>query len=97
MAQPVSPIHEAPVPCAGGTASGQAALAAPGLPQDQALPWLMDWQVAGSIPCHSAGWRQGWGAHGPPNTWLLTGFLPGVVWIWPFLFGGMGGEGKSPG
>lgn len=95
MAQPVSPICKSPVPCGGGTASGQAALAASGLPRDQALPQLTDWQGPGSIPCHGAGRGQGWGTHGPPTTWLLSGFLPGIVWIWPFLFEGRGK--KSPG
>lgn len=87
--------HPCPVP--GAQRTGRQRWRHQGSPKDQALPWLMHWQGAGSIPCHSVGWRQGWGAHGPPNTWLLTGFLPGVVWIWPFLFGGMGGEEKSPG
>lgn len=41
--------------------------AAPGIPQDQALPWLTDWWGPGSIPYRGAGWGQGWGTHGPPQ------------------------------
>lgn len=68
-------------------------------PQDQALPWLKDWQGPGSIPCHNGEWGQQWGEPtAPPTTRLFSGFLPGTVWIWPFLFGGGGkkAQAKAP-
>jgi len=64
---PASPICKAPVPGAGGTASGQAALAAPGLPQDQVLPWLTDGQGLAASPVTAWDGDRDGEPMGPPN------------------------------
>lgn len=67
MAQPVSPIHEAPMPCAGGTANGKAALEAPGLPQGPS-PALADALAGGwQHPLSQCGMETGMGSPRTPK------------------------------